>query len=91
MIGALRIGKGFIEIDDGVEVAWGANPLIDGLAIGFVRGWRMVVVGIGVGQNRCSQDLDMLRVGAGDDLFIRRQDAMDKGVLFCMGRVAETG
>lgn len=34
-IGVLGIANDGVEVDDGIEVAGGADPLIDGLAVGF--------------------------------------------------------
>lgn len=72
MIRTLRISQRLIEIDDRVEMSRRPNPLIDRLPVGFVRRRRMIVTGIGVRQDRRADHLDMLRMRAGNDLFIRR-------------------
>jgi len=43
LVGVLGIADDGVEIDDGVEVARGADPLVDGLAVGFAERAGVVV------------------------------------------------
>lgn len=43
LVGVGGIADHGVEIDCPVEMAGGANPLIDGLAVGFARWARMVI------------------------------------------------
>lgn len=89
MVRLVRIGRGLIEINNGVEVAFHPNPGINRLAISLVAGRRMIVVRAGVGQDRRSHHLDVCGVGAGDDLLVRSQDALNEYFVHGGGRVAE--
>ena len=37
VVGVGGVANDAVEVDDGVEVAGGANPLVDGLAVGFAE------------------------------------------------------
>ena len=87
----LGVGHYFVEIDDCIEVARCANPVVDCLAIGFVSGGGVIVVGAAVGKDRGADDLEVLGVGAGDDLFIAADDAMYEGGVLCFRSVLEAG
>lgn len=82
-VGVGGIADGLVEVDEAVEVAGGANPGIDGLAVGLGGRAGMVVVGSAVGGDGGADDADAVGVGADDDLLIRGEDASDeRGVFF---------
>ena len=76
------IGGYFVEIDDGVEVAWLSDPLIDGKAVSFID-WRgMKVVRTNVRKNGCAIDLDSVGVCAQDDLLVGPDHLLDQRIMF---------
>ncbi len=79
LVGVLGVADYGVEIDDGVEVAGGANPVVDGLAVGFAQGAGVIVVGADVGGDRRAVDAQAVGVGAGDQLLIGGEDASDLG------------
>ena len=60
------IAHNLVEVDDAIEDAAGADPLIDGLAHLFAGGRR--VAGSNVGGERGAKNLDVVGMGAGDEL-----------------------
>ena len=42
LVGVRWVAEDLIKVEDGVEVAGGADPGVDGLACGFVVGARVV-------------------------------------------------
>ena len=43
-VGAGRIAHDYVKVDYRVEVAWGSDPLIYSLAVGFALGTGVIVV-----------------------------------------------
>jgi len=60
------VGRDFVEVDDAVELAGGADPLVDGVAHRFAGGGLIFCADVG-GQG-CADDLDAVGVGAGGEL-----------------------
>jgi hypothetical protein len=58
--------RGFVEVDDAVELGGGAYPLIDGLAHGFA--FCRLVARTDEGREGCADDLDAVSMGAGGEL-----------------------
>ena len=85
MVGVRGIADDRIEVDDGVEVSWSADPRIDCLAIGFAQGAGVVVVGADVGRDGGSVDEKLVGVGARDDLLVGGEDSLDEGGVFVGG------
>ena len=56
MVWVRGIADDRIEVDDGVEVSGGADPGVDGLAIGFAQRAGVVVVGADEGGDCGSED-----------------------------------
>ena len=65
---ACRIGHDLVEIDDGVDMPWFADPRIHPLTIFFAGGGWMVVIGSEVRHDGRDVDLDAVRVGSRYDL-----------------------
>jgi len=89
MVGVGGVADYGVEIDDRVEVVGGADPGVDGLAVGFAEGAGVVVVGAEVGGDGGSVDAEVVGVGSGDDLLVGGEDSLDEcGVLrggdFCV-------
>lgn len=81
-LGVGRVAGDLVEVDDGVEAAGGADPGVDGLAVGFAGGVGMVVIGAGEGQNGGANDADAGGVGAKDNLLVCGGDVLHEcGVL----------
>ena len=79
VVGVGGVTDYLVEIDGGVEVVGGADPGVDGLAVGFAEGAGVVVVGAEVGGDGGSVDAEVVGVGSGDDLFVRGEDSLDEG------------
>jgi len=90
-VGLARVARYGVEVDDCVEVAGGANPLVDGLAVGFAARARVVVIGAYVGRDGCADDAESVRVGAGDDLFVGGNDIFCALDMFCFGYFCSAG
>ena len=60
------VSRGFVEVDEAVELAGGPDPLIDRLAHSFAGGGG--IFGSDVGGEGSSVDLDAVGVGAGGEL-----------------------
>ena len=60
------VSRGFVEVDEAVELAGGPDPLIDSLAHNFTGGGG--IFGSDVGGEGSSVDLDAVGVGAGGEL-----------------------
>ena len=88
-IGMGGVADDFVEIEDGVEVAGGEDPGVDGLAVGFGGGAGVVVVGADEGSDGGADDLDAVGVGAVDDLLLGGEDAGDEGGVFGRRNIAE--
>ena len=88
-IGMGGVADDFVEVEDGVEVAGGEDPGIDGLAVRFGGGTGVVVVRAGEGRDGGADDLDAVSVGAIDDLLIGGEDARDERGVFSGGNIAE--
>ena len=76
-VGVGGVASGLVEIDDFIEVAGSSDPGVDGLAVGFIGCIGVVVVGTGVGQDGAADDDEVVGMGAGDDLLIGGDDALD--------------
>jgi len=81
-VGLVGVARGFVKVDDGVEVPSGANPLVDGLAVGFAGGAGVVVARPGVGCDGRSDDGDAVGMGAKHDLLIGGEDTPDEQSVF---------
>lgn len=71
------VANNCVEVDDRVEVAFTANPLIDGLAVGFAQWARMIVIGTYVWCDRRTDNAESVRVSADNDLLVRGKHPMD--------------
>ena len=90
-VGLLGVADDLVEIDDGVEVAGRADPLIDGYAIGFAERAGVVVIRAGVGSDGGSDDAEAVGVGARDDLRVGGEDALDESSVLGCGGFGEAG
>ena len=90
LVGMAGVADYGVEIEDGIEVA-GANPGVDGLAVGFAEGAGVVVGGADVGGDGGSEDAEAVGVGAGDDLLIGGKNAGNEGVVIGGGNFAVDG
>ena len=84
-IGMLGVAHDGIEVDDGVEMAGCANPLIDGLAIGLAERAGMIVVRSNIGRDGGPVDAQAMCVGASNDLLVGGEDALDERGVFAGG------
>ncbi len=73
---------GGIEVDNGVKMSGSTNPCVHSLPVGLVPRVRVIVVVALVGRDCRAVDADAMRVGAGDDLLIGRENASHKGRVF---------
>lgn len=81
-VGLLRIAHRLIKIDDCVEVAGCANPLIDRLAVSLAAWAGMVVVRSCIRCNRCAYDTNAMGMSADNQLLIRAKNTMDEQGMF---------
>jgi hypothetical protein len=82
LVGVLGIANYRIEIDDSIEVAASANPLIHCLAVGFTERAGMIVARADVRSDGCAIDAQPVCVGTVNNLPIRRKDALDQSRVF---------
>jgi hypothetical protein len=73
-----------VEVDDRVEMAWSANPLIDSLTVGLAQRAWVVVAGTNVRSDGGSVNAQAVRVGARDDLLVGGDDTLHKGRVICL-------
>jgi|SRR5215469_6209082 len=91
LVGMFWVAHGSIKVDYRVEVTGSANPLVDGLPVGL-GGWTgMIVQRADKGQERGANDLDLVRMGPGDDLLIGRLHAMHLRLVRGLRYVAVAG
>ena len=79
LVGVLGIADDGVKIDDCIKVAVGADPLIDGLAVGFTEWSGMIVAGADIRCDGGAIDPQAVGMGARDDLLISGKDALDEG------------
>jgi len=79
---AVGVAGDLVEVDEGIEVTRGANPLIHGLAIRFGCRPRMIELRSDEGENRGAYDLNAVSVGAGDELLVSGENAANVSVVF---------
>ena len=93
LIGMLRISDDGVEVNDRVEVevAGGAYPFIDGLAVGFAEGAGVVVGGADVRCDGGSVNAKAVSVAARNDLLVSSDDALDENCVFGRWNFAVTG
>jgi len=91
LIGMLRISDDGVEVNDRVEVAGGAYPSIDGLAVGFAEGAGMVVDGADVGCDGGAVNAKAVSVAARNDLLVSSDDTLDESGVFGRWNFAVTG
>ncbi len=90
-VGLLGVANDGVEIDNGVEVAGGADPLINSYAVGFAERAGVVVIRAGVGSDGGSDDAEGVGVGAGDNLRVGGENALDEGGVPGRGDFGEAG
>lgn len=76
-VGMLRVAHDDVEVDDGIEVAGSADPLVDGLAIGLAERTWMVVGRTDVGSDCRAVDSQAVRVSPLDNLLVHGDEALD--------------
>ena len=91
LIGMLRISDDGVEVNDRVEVAGGAYPFIDGLAVGFAEGAGVVVGGADVRCDGGSVNAKAVSVAARNDLLVSSDDALDESGVFGRWNFAVAG
>ena len=69
-VGVIGIANHCIEIDNTIEMAGDANPLIHGLAIGFAHRTWMVIIRTYVWRYRSAEDEETMRVRAFNQLSV---------------------
>src|SRR5580693_2034743 len=66
----LGITGDLVEVDEFIKVSGSSDPFINGLPISFARWSRAVVARPAKGHDGRADDLDVIRVGARDHLFV---------------------
>ena len=73
-----------VEVQDCVEMAFAANPLVNGLTIGFGQRAGMIVIRADVRRDRRADYAESVSVGADDDLLVRGEDPMHALGMRCL-------
>lgn len=81
--GIVRIARGSVEINDGIEPAARANPLVDRLTSALGSGGR--IGRAAEGKDRSPVDLYMVGVGAQDELLIGTDHVASKRIEVAIG------
>src|SRR5207249_1663437 len=64
-----------VEINHGVEVTGGSDPIIDGLPVHLVRRTRMIIFRSYKGHDGSADHLNVVSVGTRNDLLVRTDDS----------------
>jgi hypothetical protein len=80
-VGMLWIENNFVEVDDGIKVASGADPYVDRLAICLTRRAGMVIVRSYVRGDGRTIDAQPVRMCSLNDLLVRGNDLLHSRVM----------
>src|SRR5581483_4990375 len=79
--GMLRIAHDLVEIDHGVKMPGGANPIIDGSPVSLVGGGRMIVGRTSKRQDGSADHFDVISVRARHNLLVCRKNSPDQNIM----------
>lgn len=86
-----RVAGSLVKVDDGIEVARCANPLIYGKAVRLAIRSGMIIVGAGIRKNGRADHFDSVGVRSHHKLLVRGKNATDKSAMFGQGNFAGAG